>query len=169
MDLQYLRRLIKIFDDSTASDLTIEEEGVKIAMSRKYNDSTPQAVNLQQFYPQPAVNAARPAAVGDMAATAAKELTVPTAATETKAQDAGNLHKINSPIVGTFYRAPSPESDPFVEVGAHVTAGTTLCIIEAMKLMNEIESDISGTIVEILVNNAQPVEYNQAMFLIKPD
>ncbi len=74
-----------------------------------------------------------------------------------------------SPIVGTFYRAPSPDADSFVQVGQHVNAGDTLCIVEAMKLMNEIESDASGTIVKILVENAQPVEYNQPMFVIKPD
>jgi biotin carboxyl carrier protein len=78
-------------------------------------------------------------------------------------------HKINSPIVGTFYRAPSPEAEPFVEVGSHVVPGQTLCIVEAMKVMNEIESDIAGTVVEILVENGKPVEYNQTLMLIKPD
>jgi acetyl-CoA carboxylase biotin carboxyl carrier protein len=83
------------------------------------------------------------------------------------AEDKG--HTILSPIVGTFYRAPSPDADSFVQVGQHVNAGDTICIVEAMKLMNEIESDASGTIVKILVENAQPVEYNQPMFVIKPD
>jgi biotin carboxyl carrier protein len=79
------------------------------------------------------------------------------------------LHEIRSPIVGTFYRAPAPDAEPFVQVGSHVTPGTTLCIIEAMKLMNEIQSDIAGTVVKILVENGQPVEYNQVLFLIEPD
>ena len=79
------------------------------------------------------------------------------------------MHKLLSPIVGTFYRAPSPDADSFVQVGQHVTAGETLCIVEAMKLMNEIESDVTGTIMKILVENTHAVEYNQPMFLIKPD
>jgi acetyl-CoA carboxylase biotin carboxyl carrier protein len=78
-------------------------------------------------------------------------------------------HKVLSPIVGTFYRAPSPDADAFVQVGQHVNVGDTLCIVEAMKLMNEIESDAAGTIVKILVENGQPVEYNQPVFVIKPD
>jgi len=80
-----------------------------------------------------------------------------------------SYHIINSPIVGTFYAAPSPESDPYIEIGSHVSKGQTLCIVEAMKLMNEIESDIPGTVIKILVQNAQPVEYGQPLFYIKPD
>jgi acetyl-CoA carboxylase biotin carboxyl carrier protein len=78
-----------------------------------------------------------------------------------------NLHEIRSPIVGTFYRAPAPDAAPFVQVGTSVDAGTVLCIIEAMKLMNEIESDVSGKVVKILVENAQPVEYGQVLFLVE--
>jgi acetyl-CoA carboxylase biotin carboxyl carrier protein len=80
-----------------------------------------------------------------------------------------NTHTILSPIVGTYYSSPSPDAPAFVQVGSRVTAGQTLCIVEAMKLMNEIESDVSGTIVSILPNNAQPVEYNQPLFIVKPD
>jgi acetyl-CoA carboxylase biotin carboxyl carrier protein len=82
---------------------------------------------------------------------------------------ADNGQTVTSPIVGTFYRAPSPDADAFVQVGQHVNAGDTLCIVEAMKLMNEIESDVTGTITKILVENGQPVEYNQPIFLVKPD
>jgi acetyl-CoA carboxylase biotin carboxyl carrier protein len=78
-------------------------------------------------------------------------------------------HTIVSPIVGTFYRAPAPDADPFVKVGDRVVPGQTLCIVEAMKLMNEIESDVSGTVVKILVENGQPVEYNQPLFEIALD
>lgn len=78
-----------------------------------------------------------------------------------------NLHEIKSPIVGTFYRAPAPDADPYVQVGSMVSPGTVLCIVEAMKLMNEIEADVSGKIVKILVENATPVEYNQPLFLIE--
>ena len=79
-----------------------------------------------------------------------------------------NFHEIKSPIVGTFYRAPAPDADSYVEVGEVVQPKTVLCIIEAMKLMNEIESDFSGRIVKILVENGQPVEYNQVLFHIEP-
>ena len=77
------------------------------------------------------------------------------------------LHEIKSPIVGTFYRAPAPEAPPFVQMGTSITPGTVLCIVEAMKLMNEIESDVAGKIVKILVENGQPVEYDQTLFLVE--
>ncbi|RMH22573.1 MAG: acetyl-CoA carboxylase biotin carboxyl carrier protein, partial [Acidobacteria bacterium] len=77
------------------------------------------------------------------------------------------LHRLTSPIVGTFYRAPSPDADPFVDVGDRVRKGQVLCIVEAMKLMNEIESDVDGEIVEILPENGQPIEYGEPLFLIK--
>ena len=77
--------------------------------------------------------------------------------------------EVRSPMVGTFYGAPSPESEPFVAAGDHVTAGQTLCVIEAMKIMNEIESEMTGRIVKILMENAQPVEYGQLLFVIEPD
>ena len=82
-------------------------------------------------------------------------------------EEAG-LHEINSPIVGTFYRAPNPDADPYVKVGDFVERGQTLCIVEAMKLMNEIECDTSGTIVKVLPENAQPVEYGEPLFMIRP-
>ncbi|MYA24649.1 MAG: acetyl-CoA carboxylase biotin carboxyl carrier protein, partial [Gemmatimonadetes bacterium] len=79
------------------------------------------------------------------------------------------LHEVLSPMVGTFYRAASPEADPFVREGDRIESGQTLCIIEAMKIMNEIPADVQGEVVEILVGDAQPVEYNQALFKIRPD
>ena len=78
-----------------------------------------------------------------------------------------NVHEIKSPIVGTFYRAPAPDADPFVQVGSVIEAGTVLCIVEAMKLMNEIESDVSGRITKILVESGQPIEYDQTLFLVE--
>ena len=80
-----------------------------------------------------------------------------------------NSHEVKSPIVGTFYRSPSPDSDPFVEVGTRVSIGQTLCIIEAMKLMNEIECDVNGVVEQVLLTNGTPVEYNQVLFKIKAD
>jgi len=80
-----------------------------------------------------------------------------------------SFHEISSPIVGTFYRAPAPDADPYVQVGDSVSSGTVLCVVEAMKLMNEIESDVSGKVVKILVDNGKPVEYNQPLFFIEPN
>lgn len=161
MDLNYLKKLLKIFEDSSATELTIEEEGITLQMAKGVQ---PQAgmhtmpYMMPAMQAMPAVQAAPPAAAPVAAAPAAAPAV---------AEDKG--HTVLSPIVGTFYRAPSPDADSFVQVGQHVNAGDTLCIVEAMKLMNEIESDASGTIVKILVENAQPVEYNQPMFVIKPD
>jgi acetyl-CoA carboxylase biotin carboxyl carrier protein len=87
---------------------------------------------------------------------------------ETAAPEEENLHPIASPIVGTFYRAPNPDADPYVKVGDYVEQGQTLCIVEAMKLMNEIECDINGTVVRVLPENAQPIEYGENLFLVRP-
>ena len=161
MDLNYLKKLMRIFDDSSATELTIEEEGTTIALS-KINPET-MAPQMPVMYQMPMQQAMAPApAAAPAAATPAVE-----SAPAAEAASAG--HEVKSPIVGTFYRAPSPDSDPFVQVGQRVSVGDTLCIVEAMKLLNEIESDASGTIVKILVENSQPVEYNQPMFVIKPD
>ncbi|MBN9401151.1 MAG: acetyl-CoA carboxylase biotin carboxyl carrier protein ['Candidatus Kapabacteria' thiocyanatum] len=158
MDLNYLRRLLKIFDDSTVTELEIEEEGIKIQMSKQ----VAAVAAAQPAYQVMPVPAAAPAP-------AAPAVPAPSApAPAAPSADEGG-QTINSPIVGTFYRAPAPDADPFVQVGSHVNVGDPLCIVEAMKLMNEIESEVSGTIVKILVENSQAVEYNQPMFVIKPD
>ena len=91
----------------------------------------------------------------------------PAAAPAETPAKADNLHELRSPIVGTFYRAPAPDADPYVQMGQSISEGAPVCIIEAMKIMNEIEADISGKIVKIFVENAQPVEYNQPLFLIE--
>jgi acetyl-CoA carboxylase biotin carboxyl carrier protein len=159
MDLNYLRRLLRIFDESSASELSIEEEGMTVHMSKP----SAQAPVMMPGYAMPAV----PAAVS-ATPVAAASAPAPAAAAE-PAVAADSAHKVVSPIVGTFYRAPSPDADAFVQVGQHVNVDDTLCIVEAMKLMNEIESDATGTVIKILVENGQPVEYNQPIFLVKPD
>lgn len=160
MDLNYLRKLLKIFDESSAVELSIEEEGVNLHMAKV--SEVQQAAPTYMMSPQQmAQMPAQSAAVAPAAPSAAPALAVPAAD--------DNLHKVLSPIVGTFYRAPSPDADSFVQVGSHVNVGDPLCIVEAMKLLNEIESDVAGTITKILVDNSQPVEYNQPMFLIKAD
>lgn len=158
---------MKIFDESTAEELLIEEEGVTLQIAKGQNDKSD---NPQQmpFYAMPPAMPGYQAPPPQAAAPAPESAAAAPAASAADEKDS-SLHEIKSPIVGTFYRSPSPDSDPFVEVGTHVSQGSTLCIVEAMKLMNEIECDTTGTVVKVLVENGQPVEYNQPMFLIKPD
>ncbi len=174
MDLNYLRKLLKIFDDSTATELSIEEEGSTVTLSK----ATLQQPMMHQPMMQQPMMQQMPYGYGQMYAPSngplqgAPQLDGPvqTAPPPTPPKDeAAELYVVHSPIVGTFYRAPSPDADAFVQVGQHVNVGDPLCLVEAMKLMNEIESDVSGTIVKIVAENSQPVEYNQPMFLIKPD
>lgn len=161
---------MEIFDESKAEEIELEEEGTKIKLSKRnqadIGANTGTIINMGgggYQMPMAAAPVSAPAPV--QAAPAAS----PSATTPAAPADASNLYEIKSPIVGTFYRSPSPESDPFVEVGTRVNVGNTLCIVEAMKLMNEIESDKSGTIEQILLQSGEPVEYNQVLFLIKLD
>lgn len=170
MDLNYLRKLLKIFDESTATELSIEEEGGTVTLSKAALPQ-PMMQGQQMMQGQPMMQygyAPMQAPSNGPLPQAASEAPAPAAAAP-KEDPTAALHTVHSPIVGTFYRAPSPDADAFVQVGQHVNAGDPLCIVEAMKLMNEIESDMTGTIVKIVAENAQPVEYNQPMFLIKPD
>jgi len=157
MDLTYLRRLLKLFDESTLTELTIEEEGVTVHFARRIESSNSHPTTLPPVFAQPILQPQMtPAATPSLES-------APVPAPSVKS------HTIVSPIVGTFYRAPAPDAEPFVKVGDHVVPGQTLCIVEAMKLMNEIESDVQGTVVKILVENGQPVEYNQPLFEIALD
>ncbi|PIT40584.1 acetyl-CoA carboxylase biotin carboxyl carrier protein [Snodgrassella alvi] len=154
MDLRKLKKLIDLVEESGIAEIEVTEGEEKVRITRTT------AANQQQMYAapmqQPAIMAAPAAATTENAAAAAPETTGP------------DLSKaVKSPMVGTFYRAASPTSAPFVEVGQTVNAGDTLCIIEAMKLMNEIEADHSGVVKEILVSNAQPVEFGEPLFIIE--
>lgn len=154
MDLNLIKKLIKIFDSSEITDLEIEQEGFKIKIAKK----------IRTFRGGSSPHLVLPPAAADYEQgtdTSGKEK-----ATETKVE---TNHEIRSPIVGTFYRAPAPDADPYVQVGDIVTKGSVLCIVEAMKLMNEIESDADGRIVKILVENGRPVEFNQPLFLVQPN
>ena len=155
MDLRKLKKLIDLVQESGIAELEITEgeERVRIARGGIVN-LTPLAT--------PAVAPAHPPTAGPAAAPAAHPVAPAAAEPPTGAEG----HVVKSPMVGTFYRAPSPDAKPFIEVGGTVKEGETICVIEAMKLMNEIESDASGTIKAILVENGQPVEYGQALFII---
>ncbi|HGY56998.1 MAG TPA: acetyl-CoA carboxylase biotin carboxyl carrier protein [Caldithrix abyssi] len=162
MELKEIRQLIKIVEGSDISEFQLEEEGMKLVIKKelKSGNGTVTETAIQMV---PAAVAAQPAAALQEAPVAAPAPAPPAA----EEAPAANVHEVRSPMVGTFYRAPSPDADPYVEVGDSVSVGQTLCIVEAMKLMNEIESEVSGKIVKILVENAQPVEYNQVLFLIE--
>lgn len=164
-DLNYIKKLIKILEGSEINELEIEEEGTKLRVlkNKPAENQTPHFVTYAppvQHFQQPAGPALQPQQLAEQIAKEEKK--------EESKESSKKLLEIHSPIVGTFYRAPSPNADPYVQVGQQVSKGTVLCIIEAMKLMNEIESDYSGKIVKIHVENAQPVEYNQLLFSIEP-
>lgn len=149
MDLRKLKKLIDLVEDSGIAELEITEGEEKVRISR-YG----QAPQMMQYAPAPQQTPAPAQQVSLPAAAAAAEPARPEG------------HIVKSPMVGTFYRTSSPDAKPFVEVGQSVSAGDTLCIIEAMKLLNEIEADQSGVIKAILIENGQPVEYGEPLFII---
>ena len=149
MDLNLIKRLVKIVDTSGITDLEIEENGIRVKIAKKIRQA--QVVAESQVSAQTVQTEVKVEEKPDKV-----EETIP-----------ANLHEIRSPIVGTFYRAPAPDADNYAEIGDQVSPGTVLCIVEAMKLMNEIESDVSGKISKMLVENGKHVEYNQPLFLIE--
>jgi len=156
MDYNLIKKLIKVVEESDIAQFSIKEGDLKIKISKNGKQQVVSAVVSQPALEQ--VNT-----VQQVVAEGA------TTSSETVASNDvdSNLHEVLSPIVGTFYRSPSPDADSYVNVGDTVAEGSVLCIVEAMKLMNEIESDAGGKIVKILVDNATAVEYNQPLFLIK--
>jgi acetyl-CoA carboxylase biotin carboxyl carrier protein len=157
MDLRKLKKLIDLVQESGIGEIEITEGEEKVRISRQSAGGTPVIVAAPQMQPMGYAPAAQ------LPAGASEEAPGATAAAPQEPKG----HQLKSPMVGTFYRAPSPGAPSFVEIGQSVTKGQTLCIIEAMKLLNEIESDVSGTIKAILVENGQPVEYGQPLFLIE--
>jgi len=160
MNQKELKELIEFLIEKDIAEFELERGDVKVRIKRatearfaalppetRYVHVAPPAAPAPEYAPPPPVPPPAPA--------------------KPAAEETG-LHEVKSPIVGTFYEAPSPGAPPFVKVGDTVQEGQVLCIIEAMKLMNEIEADVSGEIVKRLVSNAQPVEYGQALFLIRP-
>jgi acetyl-CoA carboxylase biotin carboxyl carrier protein len=163
MDLTLVKKLVKLLSESDVDEIEIEEEGKKIRIAKH-----PQRGGAIQVAapPQWVAEAPRPAPVAQQQNAPAS---APAAAVSAPAEPAvaSNIHLIRSPIVGTFYRAPAPDAAPFVQVGAVIQPGAVLCIIEAMKLMNEIEADVAGKVVKVLVENGQPVEYDQVLFEVE--
>jgi len=154
-----VKRYVELVANSEISELEISEEGATIRIKKEQgNISGRAAIPAVSYTAAPAPAAVSGAEISAPAASASSRTT------EVKA--ARNIIEVKSPMVGTFYRAPSPEAEPYVQVGDKVKPGQVLCIVEAMKLMNEIECDISGTIADILVENGKPVEFEQVLFTI---
>jgi acetyl-CoA carboxylase biotin carboxyl carrier protein len=155
MDLKQIHELIKIVNKSNIGEISIEDKDGKVTIKQKE-----EAAVTYTSAPSQAVYAPAPAAA---------PATAPVASAPAPAPKADNLITIKSPMIGTFYRRASPDKPLLADVGTDVAAGKVVCIIEAMKLFNEIESEISGTIVKVLVEDASPVEFDQPLFLVEPN
>jgi len=150
LNITEVRKLIKLVQSSDVTEIEITEGESSIRISRQSSVAAPVAFAAPQMAAAPAASPA------------------PETTSTSADNDTAREHVVNSPMVGTFYRSPGPDTDAFVNEGDHVKKGQTLCIIEAMKLMNEIEAEYAGVVTEILVDNATPLEYGQPIFVITP-
>ncbi|OYZ01125.1 MAG: acetyl-CoA carboxylase, biotin carboxyl carrier protein [Sphingobacteriia bacterium 28-36-52] len=153
MDLKQIHELIKIINKSNIGEISIEDKDGKVTIKQKEEP----AVNVTAAPSQQVYTTAAPSLAA-----------APVQAAPAAAPKADNLITVKSPMIGTFYRRPSPDKPILAEVGSEITPGKVVCIIEAMKLFNEIESEVKGTIVKVLVEDASPVEYDQPLFLVEP-
>ena len=159
MNFDEIKELIKLVSKTGLGKVQIEKEDFQLTISGNKNSKAEQPIIVQS--PQPMMAAPAPAAPAPLAEAPAKEKpAVP-------AED-DNLITVNSPMIGTFYRSPGPDKDSFVNVGSTFQVGDKLCIIEAMKTFNEIEAEVSGKVVKVLVDDASPVDYDQPLFLVEP-
>jgi len=157
MDLKLVKNLLDLISESELNEVSIEEGGFKLKVKKQSDAPAPQ---LQ--YQMPAQHQAAPATPQSSAPSSSQS-----GGSAEKSENKPDGEVVKSPIVGTYYEAPSPDSDPFIKVGDSIGKGDTLCIIEAMKIMNEIDAEFSGTIQKILVSDGQPVEFDQPLFIIK--
>ncbi|MFH1622436.1 MAG: acetyl-CoA carboxylase biotin carboxyl carrier protein [Candidatus Omnitrophota bacterium] len=152
MNIKEIKEMITLMNENNLLELEIEKEGMRIRL-KKESPRSDKDSTLSQMATMPQFSVSQEAIASQQAK---KEVT------------SKNLIEIKSPMVGTFYRSPSPESPPFIEVGQNLDIGQVVCIIEAMKLMNEIKSETRGKIIEVLVENGHPVEFGQSLFLVEP-
>jgi len=160
MDIKQIQELVKLINKTNIGEITIEEEGIKITVKQKKDPV--------QHIVATAPAAAAPVYQAPQAAQPQQAAATPPPANKTEEPKADNLITIKSPMIGTFYRQAGPGKPLFVNVGDEVAPGKVVCIIEAMKLFNEIESEVKGKIVKVLVDDASPVEYDQPLFLVDP-
>tara|TARA_B100000029_G_scaffold90575_1_gene80373 strand:- start:4107 stop:4583 length:477 start_codon:yes stop_codon:yes gene_type:complete len=157
VEFKDIKSIVDLMKKNSISEFELEKEGFKIKL-RRTDGSKSEEIQVQNYLPPvsavaPPMPAAAPAVPEEKPAAETKDSTEP---------------EIKSPMIGTFYGAPSPESDPYIKIGDHVNADTVVCIVEAMKVMNEIKAEVSGVITEILVENASAVEYGQPLFRVRP-
>lgn len=157
MNESYIKKLIKLVEESKIESLEISSWGRKVKITQRLTSSSNGQSSQPPVIQASGSNIVVPAPAASPAPLAAEAVV-----------DTGNLVEVKSPMVGTFYAAPSPDADAYVSLNEKISVGQVVCIVEAMKLMNEIESETSGRVVKILVENAQPVEFGQPMFLIDP-
>ena len=170
LKVQEIRELIKLVDQSSIDEFVYENDGSKIKMKKNASTTIVSQVS-------PAAPLAEVAPFVQNAAIAAAAASVPVQeviqeapkAETVNPEDTANLHKIISPMVGTFYSSPTPDADEYVKAGSKVSKDSIVCIVEAMKLFNEIEAEVNGEVIEVLVKNGQLVEYGQPLFLVKPE
>lgn len=168
LKIHEIREIIKLIDQSSIEEFKLEAEGTKIKL--KKNAGAEPVVVAQPVAQAPVVQEAAPVVSAPVVAPAPAVTEAPKAAAPVASvADDANLHKIVSPMVGTFYSAPEPGKPPYVQAGDKVSASKVVCIVEAMKLFNEIEAEVNGEIVKVLVQDGQLVEYGQPLFLVKPE
>jgi acetyl-CoA carboxylase biotin carboxyl carrier protein len=168
IDLEFLRGLIEAVDQSGIDSLEINRAGTKIRIAKTPAAPAMAFPQMMSSPAQPMLAAAPVAAQAGIPAAAGAAAPAPTSAATGDVAKASHLVDVKSPMVGTFYRAPAPDAPPYVELGSQVSRGQTLCILEAMKLMNELECEVDGVIREILVEDADPVEFGQVLFRVEP-
>lgn len=157
MDLSIVKKLLRLIEESEVNEIELEEKGTKIRITKS------SSANQIPIIQQPQIQQYQAPQIISQAPTALPNTSTPIVESKEIKKE---FHEVRSPIVGTFYSSPSPDAAPYVNVGTVISVGQVLAIVEAMKLMNEIESDVSGKIVKIMVENGKPVEYNQVLFLV---
>ena len=162
MNFKQIQQLIKFVARTGVSEVNIENSNIKINIKGNTKSENPQVIQQPVISQVQPLQAVEPVQLPQNSTPSIKDNSVGTANVDS------NLIEIKSPIIGTFYRKPSPDKGNFVELGDQISEGQTLCVIEAMKLFNEIESDVSGKVVKILVDDSSPVEFDQPLFLIEP-
>lgn len=170
IDIRKLKELVRLMVSNDLTELDLRDNEEQVTLRRPSMHAPPQVVT--DHAPPAQVNSTPAHQDGAAVATVASNAATASQAPPTMVDDAADetgLHRIESPMVGTFYPAPNPDSPPFVQVGDKVTPDTVVCIVEAMKIFNEIKAECSGTIERVLANNAQSVEFGQPLFLVKPD
>lgn len=165
LKVQEIRELIKLIDHSTIDEFTFEHDGSKIKMKK----NPVGAVHVEQTAKQSAVKEIQKSKVIEQSAPQVVAIEAVSEQEKVVTAEESNLHTISSPMVGTFYESSSPDTDAYVRVGSKVTKDSIVCIVEAMKLFNEIEAEVDGEIVEVLVKSGQLVEFGQPLFLVKPE